>query len=1376
MSVQSSMLHPTTTSLNLTWEGDITRAVLRFAVAGTEGEHSIHLNGQPIAKTPIHAVDYDCEEYMRWDKRIFTEQVELPASLIRQGQNTLTLIGDGNASDDWTLLNAYIKIDGMIAPPPPDEVTRLTEPTVMTVQPRVAGAMVYSSGDITVTSSYGDGGTNWIRWHAPTGGTPVPLVIAVHGMGGDPTVIENGNWALKSAVETKGWALAAPNMHGRNTPNDGADSVAYIGAQYDVIDTIEYMQDNFAIDSTRIYIVGESMGGLTTNVMLAKYPDIFAGALQWMGISDVTNWHAELKFHEDEGHGVPFNGMPDVGFWNLRQRTEDEIGGPPTNPSLKFDYERRSALQMYPNMQRVPLRIYHDVKDLAVPVTHTYNLSNAVNSLTPGIIEVIAVDDNCYKSNGDLISPVDENHSPYWHCYKPRPQAGLHITPTAIMDYLEPFSRDTTPPMPLTIWTDESKSYFWLNLEQSGGDHWTHIDVSYDNDSQSIMALISDTNALTVGMNVGSLAITGTVELTQAGIGLPSVPYLMKEQGQPGIIYDYVSGYLTATLSSTGLYSMTIAPIEVTVTGTPYPRIVGSSTTTSTVTAIVQDTLGNAVPEGTSVTLTTTVGTFPNTQQTMTGVTSNGQVSLILTLNPDDAPPQVEAEALDLQDSATLQEMSVAISIAPDSSVVFKGQSFAYTYLVTNTGDVTVTNISIVDDNGTPGDTNDDFTLNACIASLEPGASNTCSRNTAIDFDTNSTVQASANYAPSLLTTSAQDTETVTVYEIDISASPESVSTTNANTTVTIEVSDSQDTSPPNGTSVQVETSSGTYMGDTSLTNGVASGVLSGLSTSGTVQISATVETDTQSSNIAVFTPAIEVGIAVSDMYVQTGELVTYTYTVSNTGEITLTNISVSDKDGTISGCTALQIAPAQFQVCGTKTATINATTIQTASVQGTDAETLLATVSDNDMVTVTPVQVEVIAHPDFIFADSVSTATITATVKDDTDTPLPDGVLVTFQTDRGTLSPSSVVAISGGQGQAIITLIADDTGDANNVVQASLGGASGQVSLPILLPVAGIALDISPGTQLVVTNEMVTFTYVLSNVGNETLTNVNITDNFGTVCTLVNDVHPGESETCNRTVSISSDVVNTATVMGTAAIKGVVTDVDTSTITIINPAIDLSVTTNQSTVISGESVMYTYRFTNTGDVPLQSIVVFDDEGTVGNNEQVCTLANLNAGASFSCNQSLALTTSVTNTALVQGTDPRDEPISATATAQVMVLQSALSLMVSPNPVIVSPNTTQTFTYTIRNIGDTAIGNIVVSDDSGTPGNNADDQTCPTILVLNPGTKTICTLDFDIGTILTRTATAIGNDSVTQIETTALILVQTESNSQFPVYLPGVLR
>lgn len=61
-------------------------------------------------------------------------------------------------------------------------------------------------------------------------------------------------------------------------------------------------------------------------------------------------------------------------------------------------------------------------------------------------------------------------------------------------------------------------------------------------------------------------------------------------------------------------------------------------------------------------------------------------------------------------DDVTVNVISpgIEVVVTSDQAVIYAGEAVTYTYRITNTGDVTLTGVTVVDDNGTPGDEGDD--------------------------------------------------------------------------------------------------------------------------------------------------------------------------------------------------------------------------------------------------------------------------------------------------------------------------------------------------------------------------------------------------------------------------------------------------------------------------------------------------------------------------------------------------------------------------------------------------------------------------------------------------------------------------------------------
>jgi hypothetical protein len=221
-----------------------------------------------------------------------------------------------------------------------------------------------------------------------------------------------------------------------------------------------------------------------------------------------------------------------------------------------------------------------------------------------------------------------------------------------VFDFLVDFPLGSEPPPSVTFRTDESKPYYWLNLAQTGGDHWSEVEAAYSLADRTVTAAISDAQPLNLAFNLGSTSIMGRV-IERPGMGLPATTYLVRGGGNHRL-EDYVSGYLTTTLTSVGQFTLTISAISVELSANP-AVLFGGATVTSTITALANDELDNAVPDGTTVEFSTTEGTFPNGRSTYVTTTAGGQAAAILSLGPAAGSAEIIASIESVSGSTTVE-------------------------------------------------------------------------------------------------------------------------------------------------------------------------------------------------------------------------------------------------------------------------------------------------------------------------------------------------------------------------------------------------------------------------------------------------------------------------------------------------------------------------------------------------------------------------------------------------------------------------------------------------------------------------------------------------------------------------------------------------
>lgn len=127
------------------------------------------------------------------------------------------------------------------------------------------------------------------RLYVPSGYSndkPLPLIIALHGLGAtEDSFFEAYGRVMPQLAEQRGYIVAAPLGY----RVDGAYGVSLGGSrdpaalrtqalsEQDVLAVLEQVRKHYAVDESRIFLMGHSMGAIGTWAVAAKHPDLWAG-------------------------------------------------------------------------------------------------------------------------------------------------------------------------------------------------------------------------------------------------------------------------------------------------------------------------------------------------------------------------------------------------------------------------------------------------------------------------------------------------------------------------------------------------------------------------------------------------------------------------------------------------------------------------------------------------------------------------------------------------------------------------------------------------------------------------------------------------------------------------------------------------------------------------------------------------------------------------------------------------------------------------------------------------------------------------------------------------------------------------------------------
>jgi len=246
------------------------------------------------------------------------------------------------------------------------------------------------------------------------GSKALPLLVGLHSWSAD---YKQQVKAMALRALKRGWLLVLPNFRGPNLPKNPnpKQACASLLAQHDIIDSVNYMIEHFNVDRRRIYLAGGSGGGHMSQMMAAKYPDLWAGVSAWCGISNIGVWHGENKGY---AKGI-----------------EACAGGKPgASPEVDWECFRRSPVNLIRNARNTNLDIRHGHMDKSVPYHHSLDSFN----------ELMKV-----KSERVTLTLFDGGHE-------------FHVGEA--FDWLSKQTKDDTPPTCLTLITDEAKPYYYATL------------------------------------------------------------------------------------------------------------------------------------------------------------------------------------------------------------------------------------------------------------------------------------------------------------------------------------------------------------------------------------------------------------------------------------------------------------------------------------------------------------------------------------------------------------------------------------------------------------------------------------------------------------------------------------------------------------------------------------------------------------------------------------------------------------------------------------------------------------------------------------------------------------------------------------------------
>ena len=497
---------------------------------------------------------------------------------------------------------------------------------------------------------------------------------------------------------------------------------------------------------------------------------------------------------------------------------------------------------------------------------------------------------------------------------------------------------------------------------------------------------------------------------------------------------------------------------------------------------------------------------------------------------------------------------------------------------------------------------------------------------------------------------------------------------------------------------------------------------------------------------------------------VSAGDTISYAFTVTNTGNITLSNITLTDPVATITGGPIASLVPGasdnstftgsytitQADIdAGTFTNTATANSDEGAGDDDSDTQPLaqnpeLTLVKVADPQTYTAVSESIAYQFQFTNTGNVTLSAPFTVVDDTTSDEACPGTPTS-------LAPGESITCTGTY---TITQADLDSGSVTNTATGTAQGPAGTVNsnqdqetvTAVRTGTLVLVKTATPGTYDSV-GDVISYSYQLTNGMNITLSApYSIDDDIaidescaGQPATMA----PGESVTCTASHTITQtdldagSVTNVAT--GQANDPGgqpITSNQDDETVTVVvtGQLTLVKTATPQTYRVAGDVISYSYLLTNNTNQTLSQPFTIDDDVSV---DESCpgTPASIAPGESITCTASHTITApdvtaeSVTNTATGTGQGP-DGPVNSNPDSEtVNLIVGSLSLVKTASPQNYDTvGQVISYSYLLTNEGNIDLGPPYAIDDD-----IATDELCPAIPdPLVPGGTVTCTASHTI--------------------------------------------